>query len=156
MFCWRRGQSRPAAIAFAVSATAFSTALFGWALLRIDGYQEAAQINHVIAENVAGKPLVSSYRVLRPSWVYYSRQQLVQHGEPARAAEAVNGGKAILLVEEARLKELQSDLAPNVRVLGRVPRFLKSGAILVLGRDDAQAPPRSAATAERHDYSRLR
>lgn len=153
---WHRGNSRQAAIAFSVSATAFSTALFGWALVRIDHYQEAGQISRIVAEHSSGNAQVVTYRVLRPSWVFYARQELQQYTEAHQAAQAVNeGSRVYLLATEERLPDLQTKLSPHVEVLGRVPRFLRPGHIVVLGQRDSRSDGVWLPQTATREYSRL-
>ena len=154
---WRQGRSKPAAVAFAISATAFSTALFGWALLRIDQFQEAVEIQRIVSANSAATPHVATYRVFRPSWVFYMRRRLVQYTDSTQASESLHSGEnSYLLVEESRLAELKRELPAAAQELGRVPRFLKPGTIVVLGVNRADASKAPRITAQRRDYSRLR
>jgi len=154
--CWHRCQSRAAAVSFAISATAFSTALFGWALLQVDPYQEATQIKRIISANATDTPSVVTYQVLRPSWVYYLRQELPQFATPEEAAAAIRTrDNTFLLVEQSRLEEVCSQVPSDIHILGRVPRFFRSGEIVILGPAPTSSPRPPIQTATR-DYSRFK
>jgi len=154
--CWHRRHSRAAALCFAASATTFSVALFGWALLRIDPYQEAAQINKIVQSNSAEAPSVTTYRVLRPSWVFYLRQELPQFNDPHEVAAIAQHTNSFLLVEQSRLDEVCPHLPPDIHILGRVRRFLRSGEIVILGQSVDQSSSRPSILTAQRDYSRLK
>jgi 4-amino-4-deoxy-L-arabinose transferase-like glycosyltransferase len=155
--CWRASRGRAAAYCFATSAAAFSTALFGWALLRVDPYQEASQINRIVQANATAAPSITTYRVLRPSWVFYSRQELPQWSHPHEAVAAMGRQhNSFLLVEQSRLAEVCAQLPADVHVLGRVRRFLRTGEIVVLGRPLDHETSRPTVRTAQRDFSRIK
>ena len=132
-----RGRVRMAVSAFVIFAAAFSTAMFGWAVLRIDRFQNAEQMAVTIQENATGEPYVVGYRCFRPSWVYYTHQKVGRIN--ANSSEQVrpyldSSRDAFLVTEADRLDELNDVLPADVEVLMRRPRFLKSGELVLLGR----------------------
>lgn len=150
-----RGRVRMAVATFIVFAAAFSTAMFGWAVLRVDQFQNAEQMAQVMQENASGEPEVAGYRCFRPSWVYYTHQQVSRIGDenPADARAYLESSRDTFLLTEAdRLDELKKVLPEDVEVLLRRPRFLKDGELILLGR--RMSGPEARPAAKPHGSTR--
>lgn len=143
-----RGHARRAVATFVTFAAVLSTTMFGWAVLRIDRFQNAEPMAAEIEENSSGDPAVVGYCFFRPSWVYYTRQEIDKIGseEFDLVREHLDSsGDSFLITEAGRLKELESVLPSDIEVLLRRPRFLKDGELVLLGRRAPGQPVRQAA-----------
>ena len=77
-WCWReasRGRHRQAAVGFAVMSVLFLTAVFGFAPLQVDKFQNARPMIAAIRADWAGKgdrPPIATYQFFRESTVFYA------------------------------------------------------------------------------------
>ncbi|REJ68996.1 MAG: glycosyltransferase family 39 protein [Planctomycetota bacterium] len=148
MIASERGQPRRAAVAFVSFAALFSTTLFGWAVLRVDRFQNAEPLASAVFEHAEGPAALAGYRFFRPSWVYYARQPIAHIAtEDADAVRAHFGASrnAFLITDGSGFDDLRDKLPGDVEVLMRRPRFLKDGELLLLGR---RTPPSSQRQAD--------
>jgi energy-coupling factor transporter transmembrane protein EcfT len=83
VFCWRatlHDQRQRAAVAFAVMSALFLTAVFGFAALRVDRFQNARPMIAAIRMEEKGSELISpiaTYRFFRESTVFYARHPVM-------------------------------------------------------------------------------
>jgi 4-amino-4-deoxy-L-arabinose transferase-like glycosyltransferase len=133
-----------AAATFALSATAFTATLFAIGTDRVDRHQQNHQLWQAIYSQSV-QPQIASYRILEPSWVYYSESPI--HEFTARnAAESwvaaeqasqflIANHDAFLITTQQRVGEISALLPPDIRVIQSAPYFLKEGQqLVVLGR----------------------
>lgn len=130
-----RGRVRTAMATFVVFAAAFTTAMFGWAVLRIDRFQNAELMATTVRENATGEPEVASYGFFRSSWVFYTHQVIHSVDDAQQAGAYLESSPDAFLVTVAdRLEEIEPQLPDDVEILLRRPRFLKNGELILLGR----------------------
>lgn len=152
-----RGRVRTAVATFVLFAAAFSTTMFGWAVLRVDRFQNAELMAEVINKNSRSNPQVAGYCYFRPSWVYYTHQTIENiDGEKFDDVRShLNGSPdAFLITNASRLEELQKQqaLPADVEVLVRRPRFLKDGEVVLLGRRNPSAIASPDASGNRQRF----
>ena len=90
---------------------------------------------------------LTAYRVLEPSWVYYSHQSIPELlGEPAAAAHLLeNHPDAPLVTKEEYVPAIRHELDGDVEIVESAPHFLRNEQLVIL----RLAPPAGAArTAE--------
>lgn len=145
---------RSAAGMLAVTAVAMVTVLFAMGGPRLSQHQKQDQLwQAAFARSVA--PKLASYRVLEPTWVFYSGQTIREFGggeEAARQAAQflLDNAEGYLITTRERLPELLGYCSPEVTVLQEVPYFLREKRSLVLlgrpGRVHELASPTSPRT----------
>ena len=145
---------RAAAGIFAASAVTFVCLVFAVGAQRIDRHQH----NHVLLRTIEGqaaRPMVASYKILEPTWVFYGGRpvselpQKLQSAPPQQVAEFLSRDEAFVITTRSRLPELAPQLPPGIQVLAEAQLFLRDETLLVLGR-----PAAGAASNQRH-YSLL-
>lgn len=77
VWCWRqnaKGRSQGAVIAFSVMAVLFLTAIFGWAISRVDRFQNSGMVLAKIRADcdTGSRPSIATYRFFRESLVFYA------------------------------------------------------------------------------------
>jgi 4-amino-4-deoxy-L-arabinose transferase-like glycosyltransferase len=156
MWCWwktARNQHQDAAVAFAVTSVLFLTALFGFAALRIDQYQNAkpmiaairadSKAKHPPADTVLlSAPPIATYRFFRESTVFYAGYPVTkcdndeQAGRSAREelrAFVANSGGAYVITTDEYAAEIAAAFPGVFREILRQRRFLGPGEMVVLG-----------------------
>ncbi len=133
-----------AAFTFSVTATAFVTALFGFALLRVDRHQQ----NHVLLEGIARhstNPTVASYRTLESTLVFYGRRTIAELHQPqaAEAFLAAEEERFLISTRTAWEQELRPIFSARATVLAECPLFLKNDDLLLI-----TYPPEALRMAE--------
>jgi 4-amino-4-deoxy-L-arabinose transferase-like glycosyltransferase len=137
--CWwwhRGGQPRRAAAAFAVTAAAFSLAIFAGGTVEVDRHQNSAQFAEIVHRQTLNQPaVVRSFGYWRPSLVFYLRQPVEQYfaDDDIRAFCQAWPARGFLLITGDRYANIQRWLPPDVCVLDRKRWFLRSQDILLLG-----------------------
>jgi len=126
----------------AVTAVAFLTAMFGFAALRVDRYQNAPTLIAEIRRVSPGPPELAAYRFFRESLVFYARQPVQRYEDTDRLAEFLfDAEHPYVVTTNEHEQELRERFGNDLSVLIRQPRFLHSGELVVLGRrSDGEAP----------------
>jgi 4-amino-4-deoxy-L-arabinose transferase-like glycosyltransferase len=129
---------KPAAAALAATAVGFVTMLFAVGTERIDRHQASHRLWEAVYARSAD-PQIASYKVLEPSWVFYSGRFIREFGalldRPSRenvAAYLAHSPDAFVITTEKKLAEVSHALSPNVGIIATAPYFLKDGETLVL------------------------
>lgn len=127
---------RSAAGMLGITAIAFVTLLFSIGAWRLDQHQQQHRLWQMLAAQ-EHRPELASYRVLEPSWVFYSGQRIIEFGGGPGSAQFA--GKFLqqhperyLITTRDRLDELRPYLPPEVVILEEVPYFLRGRHLLVL------------------------
>ena len=138
-----------AAVVVAVTAAAFVTALFGWAVLRVDRHQENHQLLAVI-DRAGGNPRVGAFGRLEPTWVFYGGRPIeeltLDPAEAARnrgpwgpkprplAADFFGTGRGrFIITTDRHWERLRPALPPQASVLAECPLFLRRERLLLIG-----------------------
>ena len=89
----RKQQFLAAARTVAVTAVVFTTAMFGWAVLRVDRHQQN-QLLLTMIERAGGNPRIGAFGRLEPTWVFYGGRSIDELTlDPAVAAAATGPWK---------------------------------------------------------------
>ena len=141
-----RGRGAQTMVTFAVTAVVFLTAMFGFAALRVDRYQNAPALVAKIRDASPGRPQMAGYRYFRESLVFYAGEPLPYYAAAGQLQEFLDAAEhPYVLTTDGHEKELQERFPEKFSVLIRRPRFLRSGEVVVLGpRTDR--PVRRTAT----------
>lgn len=138
-----------AAVVVAVTAAAFVTALFGWAVLRVDRHQENHQLLAVI-DRAGGNPRVGAFGRLEPTWVFYGGRPIEELTlDPAEAARNRGpwgpkprplaadffgtGRERFIITTDRHWERLRPALSPQASVLAECPLFLRRERLLLIG-----------------------
>jgi 4-amino-4-deoxy-L-arabinose transferase-like glycosyltransferase len=140
-----------AAATFALSAVAFATLLFSVGTERIDRHQTNQLLWQAIYAR-SPQPMIASYKVLEPSWVFYGGRPIHEFADSATGAPVSPAGavppaadraawflvqqpNAFVITTETKARELEGRLPPQIGVIEAVPYFLKGKErLVVLGR----------------------
>jgi 4-amino-4-deoxy-L-arabinose transferase-like glycosyltransferase len=139
----RRGRPRAAFTALAALTAAFLIGLYGYVAVRVDRYQNSALLAAVIHDQAAGsESAISAYGYYRPSLTFYARQTIGRCKTPQQVQElfSQHPRNAFLFTTDERYRQIAAVLPPDVTVLRRCPKFLKSGEVWLLGRAPATSP----------------
>jgi 4-amino-4-deoxy-L-arabinose transferase-like glycosyltransferase len=151
--CWhfhRRQQLDRMLPAFAVTGVAFLTALFAFAAERVDRHQHSPALAAEIAA-AGGHDHLVGFRYLDASTVYYAGQNVPRVDDPA-ALRAIwdRDPRAMIITLAAHEPELRQTLGAELQVVGRRPRFLASGTVVVLERGERFTHANAPATMPIH------
>jgi hypothetical protein len=170
----RRERIQAACVSFAVTAVAFTTALFGFAVLRVDHHQ---QIHTLLAaiDSRAESPRVGAYGRLEPTWIFYGGRpiDMLHLPDPERADQDVvpvasgtgnripnprpsldvvdffrDGTDRFIITTDHHWEQLRDALPSDAEVLHQCPLFLKENDLLLIGRasDDARLATRDESS----------
>lgn len=122
--------------ALGITAIAFVALLFSVGAWRLDQHQEQHRLWQAVFAR-GQDPELASYRVLEPSWVFYSGRTIFEFGGGAGSAQLAGkflqqGPGRYLITTRDRVDELKPYLPPEVVVLEEVPYFLRGKQRLVL------------------------
>ena len=155
----RREQRRAVTVCFAVTALAFTVALFGYGAARVNRYQQTHMVWQAVAAR--GKQAqVGAFGCLEPTWIFYGGRPILETAETPRysgialdtwnpkrcpsAPEFFGDGRDRFLITEAddweRLRPL---LPPTAHVLVACQQLFKKDQLLLIGCEPA--PLRTAA-----------
>ncbi len=101
-------------------------------------------------KNSAGEAPLASYRVLEPSWVFYSEQTIPELlGEPAAAARMLeNHPHAALVTKEQFVPAIRRELDGDLLIVDSAPHFLRKERLVVLQRKPTFADVRAAKSSQ--------
>jgi len=99
------------------------------------------------AKNSTNEAPLAAYRVLEPSWVYYSHQSIPELlGEPAAAARLLeNHPGATLVTKEEHVPAIRRELDGEVEIAQSAPHFLRSERLVIIRR---RVPTDAVRTAQ--------
>ena len=137
-----RNRITPAAVrAVACAAVLFVVAMASGVAPSLSGMQESVRLGQVAAQR--GGP-VSTFGFSNPNVVFYGGGRTALLQNPADVAAALAEPQASVLLTADRLPDVLPELPAGTRVLARMPRFLRGGETVLLGRPNtvAQQPSR--------------
>jgi len=147
---FQRTQRYPAAArTFAITAVAFTTAIFGWAVFRVDRHQQN-QVLLAAIDRAGGHPQVGAFGRLEPTWVFYGGRPIAELTLDPAVAAAPNGPwkpksrplapdffgtgqDRFIITTDRRWDELRAALPPQAAVLAECPLFLRRERLLLIG-----------------------
>jgi 4-amino-4-deoxy-L-arabinose transferase-like glycosyltransferase len=161
---------RPAAaLTLAGTAISFVALLFGWALPRVDRHQQNQRLLAAI-DQLGQQPRVGAFGALEPTWIFYGGRPIDELTTGADPRNAARGGRwtpkpwpeaaqfygdghdRFIITTDRHWPALRERLPAGAAVLAQCPRFLRSGNLLLIGREPAVA--RGDAPDSRHRLRR--
>ena len=147
-WCWReasRGRHRQAAVGFAVMSVLFLTAVFGFAPLQVDKFQNARPMIAAIRADWAGKgdrPPIATYQFFRESTVFYAGHPVTRCEDDratGRSAQQqldifarTSNGRFYVITTDECAREINKAFPGKFREIFRQRRFLDPGTMVVL------------------------
>jgi 4-amino-4-deoxy-L-arabinose transferase-like glycosyltransferase len=167
-FQWRR-RFPQAAWTVAVTAAAFGTTMFGWAVLRVDRHQQ----NHLLLamiDRAGGNSRVGAFGRLEPTWVFYGDRPIDEltldpaqaardHGpwgpkpRPLAADFFGQGADRFIITTDRHWDRLRSAPPSNATVLADCPLFLRRERLLLIGTVPVALPAGPAVSETARDSS---
>ncbi len=146
LFFSERGLRVQAMATLAVTAVVFLTAMFGFAALRVDRYQNAPVLMAEIRKASPGRPQLAGYRFFRESLVFYAGEPVPRYEDAGRLQEFLNQAEhPYVVTTDEHEAEVRQHFPGELFVLIRRPRFLRSGEVVVLARRIDHDVPQIAA-----------
>jgi 4-amino-4-deoxy-L-arabinose transferase-like glycosyltransferase len=147
-FFLRRRRAFATMVTCAATAVVFLTAMFGFAALRVDRYQNAPALIAQIRKASPGRPQLAGYRFFRESFVFYAGGPVprYEYEDADRLRKFLAEAKhPYVLTTDEHEEELQQRFRGELFVLTRQPQFLRSGEVVVLARRPDHHAPQVAA-----------
>jgi 4-amino-4-deoxy-L-arabinose transferase-like glycosyltransferase len=117
-------------------AVIFTTLVFSVALVEVDRRQPSEALVQAVREHGGDSASLAAFRHLEPSVVYYAGRQIREFSDAREVDEFFQSQPAPYLVTNAdELPTLRYSLPDDVIEVARMPRFLKPGEVVVLGRE---------------------
>jgi 4-amino-4-deoxy-L-arabinose transferase-like glycosyltransferase len=155
-WCWWKtshGQCNDAGITFAVTSVAFLTAVFGFAALRVDQFQNAKPMMAAILADEKGSGVppahpsspVATYRFFRESTVFYGGKPVTKcdndeaTGRSAQETLArfiARPGRSYVITTAEYEPEIKKAFADDLQVMHRERRFLADGEMVIFRKGD--------------------
>ncbi|NQU22425.1 MAG: hypothetical protein HQ567_14200 [Candidatus Nealsonbacteria bacterium] len=146
-----RGHPRRAMTTFGVTSVAFLTAMFGFAALRVDRYQNAPVVLREIHRDSTAEPQVAAYRFFRESLVFYAGGPVPLCTTGEQIQKFFDDAEYPYVVTLAEYEEdLRQQFAGELRVVLRRPRFLRSGEVVVLTPSTGERAAQTVAKTNAH------
>jgi 4-amino-4-deoxy-L-arabinose transferase-like glycosyltransferase len=133
---WRMNRPAMAIAGVAGSAGVLMLGVFALGAHVVDRHQRADRLLAAIHQTDE-QPLVASFRVLEPGWVYYGRRPIreIRESREEAAAFLADNPHALLITTERHWRGLsKAGVSPDLVVLASVDRFLKDDRLVVIGR----------------------
>ena len=136
----RRGQAARTMTTFAVTSVAFLTAMFGFAVLRVDVHQNAPALAAELQEAMPEGYRLAAYRYFRESFVYYTGGPVTRcHSTDDLDEFLSSGDNAYVVTVDEHERLLREKFPGRFEVVARRPRFLGRGEVVLLGRRRASS-----------------
>ena len=143
-----RGRRRSYMAVFAASSVLFITMLFGWAAVRIDRHQHSRPLLEEVRRDSPAEPQIAGYKYCDASTVYYARGPVAECDDAAKLRDFLDRSPHPYVVTTGdEMKDLESQMPGQWRIVARRPRFLAKGEIVVL----APQVPAGASVSRRED-----
>jgi 4-amino-4-deoxy-L-arabinose transferase-like glycosyltransferase len=137
-----------------VTAIGFMLSVLAWAAPQVSQYQTSPHIANWIREHATTEqPHVKSYQYFEESLVYYCRQQVKPLDSPQLVASYFDEKPhdAFLVTTRDAMETLKPNLPDDVVLLESMPRFVRHGDLVLLGRQ-----ARTASAEESPGKTRFR
>ncbi len=132
-YCLARGWRRSYAAVFATSSVFFITMLFGWAAVHIDRHQHSRPLLEEVRRDSPAQPQIAGYKYCDASTVYYARGPVAVCDDSGKLREFLDRSPHPYVVTTGdELKNLETQMPGQWRIVARRPRFLAKGEIVVL------------------------
>ena len=130
----------------AATAVVFLTAIFGFAALRVDRYQNAPAVTAEIHRASPGRPQLAAYRFFRESLVFYAAAPVPRYDNTDDLRRFLHRARhPYIVTTDAHEADLRRRFPGEFSVLLRRPRFLRAGELVVLAPRLDRRLPRIAA-----------
>lgn len=134
------------------TATGFLLAILAWAAPQVSAHQNSPHVAQWMRSHATTDgPRLKSYGFFVESLVYYAGQPVEEFHDPRAVAEyfTVHPRDAFLVTTRAGLEALRPTLPEDVVALESMPRFLRQGEVVLLGRAARTADAGPAEAADR-------
>jgi lipid-A-disaccharide synthase-like uncharacterized protein len=151
LWFYERKQYQRVMPVYALATVAFMTAIFGFVTLRVDRHQYAEDLVATLRAETGATPNLIGYRFVRESLVYYSENPMscCRDVELVERLAAERTDPYIVTVDD-HVDELKQQYGGDLREVGRWPRFLHGGEVVVFeplgGSSDVQIAGKMTAT----------
>jgi len=126
---------RRAALAVAVTAVAFATALFGFGAVKVSRHQNSASLVEQTRRGGTAAIDLATFDFNAPSLVFYARQRVQSYfGTDDVRTFFDHSANPYLITRADQLDRLRGVLPRDVEVVARQPVFLRPGDVVLLGR----------------------
>ncbi len=135
--CWLLSETRrprAAATAMVFGSIALAVSIFGFAMPRVDHHKMSRRLIEQINRHGGPNAQIAAYIHLEPSVVYYAGRPIPIYYEQEKIARILRDPDGYAVIQDTNFAELRGSIPKDVEVLARLPRFLKKGEVLVLGR----------------------
>ena len=151
LWFYERRQFQRVMPVYGVTAVAFITVFFGFVLLRVDRHQYARDLVATVRAEAGTTPDLIGYLYVRESVVYYAEKPMAYCEDVEKVKEIADERSAPYIVTiDEHVKSLTSEYGGELREVGRWPRFLHGGEVIVLqpigDSPDVQTASRMTAT----------
>ena len=151
LWFYERRQYQRVMPAYAVTTVAFVTAFFGFVLLRVDRHQYSKDLVATVRAEARTTPDLIGYHFVRESIVYYAENPMAYCDDVEQVKQVAGEREAPFIVTiDEHLGDLTRDYGGELREVGRWPRFLHGGEVVVLqpvgGSSDLQTASRMTTT----------
>jgi 4-amino-4-deoxy-L-arabinose transferase-like glycosyltransferase len=148
-----RSQARAAAWTMTAAGVLMWLGVFGILAPYADRYQESPVFAaRIAADTPSGAPAVRCFHHFRPSYVYYTGEQVKKMASPEEVAEffAEHPSSAFVITNDGQFEQLRGKLPEDVVVLESKRQVGQDEYVLLLGRKTTEATARgSSPTASR-------
>ena len=128
-----RGWRRSYVAVFATASVLFITMLFGWAAVHIDRHQHSRPLMEEVRRDSPAEPQIAGYKYCDASTVYYARGPVADCDDSGKLREFLDRSPHPYVVTTGdELKNLETQMPGQWRIVARRPRFLAKGEIVVL------------------------
>jgi 4-amino-4-deoxy-L-arabinose transferase-like glycosyltransferase len=130
---------------FAVTSVVFLTAIFGFAVLRVDRHQNGPVLAAAMREAHDGPLELATFRYFRESFVFYSGSPVERLRSTEQLDDFLRRAKQpFVITTDQHEKKLQEAYPGEFTVLARHRQFLGAGDVVVLARRPLDKPLETA------------
>ena len=151
LWFYERRQFQRVMPAYAVTTVAFVTVFFGFVLLRVDRHQYAKDLVATVRAEAGTTPDLIGYLFVRESVVYYAEKPMAYCEDVKKVKKLADERSApyIITIDE-HVENLTKEYNGKLREVGRWPRFLHGGEVIVFqpigDSSEVQTASRMSAT----------
>ncbi len=152
----RKGHARGMVLSFSLMAVLLSVSVFSFVMPRIDRHRTRFILTELVQQSGPDTKM-GAYGFFEPGLVFYTGRTVrpllrggplaSTHGEDADSNRATNSATtvapflqqespAMLITTGSGYEQIVDLLPPGVEILSEVPRFLRSGTLVLLGRPE--------------------
>jgi 4-amino-4-deoxy-L-arabinose transferase-like glycosyltransferase len=151
--CWilqRRGNAPGAFGSLVVAAVMLLVAVFTVAAPAVSRRQNGTQLAEALRRMTFQPDRIAMYRVGDAGFIYYTDSRCQKGSEDCSGVRSIfaHCDRPLLVTDEEGYESIRSLLPANARIVGRQPRWLRSGDIVFVGRQADELANRSEAATD--------